>query len=199
MPIINIYIGAVEDFADTDQLPEYAIKSLDKNKNNRSVTEKKAGYGLLHYATRHMNIDADTKECFLSKTGKPLHNDFCFSVSHKSGLAAVAVSSEPLGIDVELCDNEKRTDRLKQKIFHKNETFGNTLAIWTLKEAAFKFSEKDEFFTPSSIDTSKLNSKTVKFTWHCKKFILSVVADNLSQINFYNASDAAILPVENFN
>lgn len=196
MATLNIYIGAVEDFSQHSHLPDYAVKSLEKTKNKRSAEEKKAGYGLLDYALKQMNINSDVTECFLSETGKPLHKDFCFSVSHSSGVVAVAISSKPLGIDVELCDNEKRTERLKQKILHENETNENTLVLWTIKEAVFKFDGKEKVFIPSSIDTTEFNSKTFKFTWQGKNFILSVAADDLSEVNFHNTSDNIILPVE---
>lgn len=183
MPTINIYIGAVEDFSDFNQLPVYMDEKLKKIKNQRSIAEKKAGYGLLHHAVGNIY---DIRKCFLGKTGKPLHKDFCFSISHSSGLVAVAVSSSPVGIDIEKCEHKNRTDKLIKKILHKNDKDKNSLILWMVKESAFKFSETDEFFTPSSIDTEKFNSKTVKFTWTGTEFMLSVVSDDITDVNYHS-------------
>ena len=186
MAEIKIYVGAVADFSQNDKFPDYALKSLEKLKSENRIKEKRAGYGLLDYAFKQANLDADVTKCFLNETGKPMHKDFCFSVSHSSGLVVAAISPKPLGLDIELFDNEKRTDKLKKKIYHENETNGNTLVLWTIKEAIFKFTAKDKAFIPSSIDTTKFNSKTFKFFWENKEFIMSVVADDLSEVNFNN-------------
>lgn len=186
MAEIKIYVGAVADFSQNDKLPDYALKSLEKLKIENRIKEKRAGYGLLDYAFKQSNLDADVTKCFLNETGKPMHKDFYFSISHSSEIVAIAISSAPLGIDIEPCGNEKRTDRLKEKIIHKNEKCGNTLALWTVKEAIFKFSGKDKTFIPSSINTTKFNSKTFRFFWENKEFIMSVVADDLSEVNFNN-------------
>lgn len=186
MPTVDIYIGAVKDFSDFDQMPAYMEEKLKKIKNQQSVVEKKAGYGLLHHAVGNIY---DIKKCYLSKTGKPLHKDFCFSVSHSSGLVAVAVSSSPVGIDIEKCDRQKRTDKLIKKILHENEKDNDSLVLWTVKEAAFKFTEKEKIFIPSSIDTTKFNSKTVKFTWNGTEYILSVVSYDLTDVNFHFIPD----------
>lgn len=186
MPTVDIYIGAVKDFSDFNQLPVYMEEKIKNIKNQQNVAEKKAGYGLLHHAVGNIY---DIKKCFLGKTGKPLHTHFCFSVSHSSGLVAVAVSSAPMGIDIEKCEHKNRTDKLIKKILHKNDKEKNSLVLWTVKEAAFKFSETDEFFTPSSIDTDKFNSKTVKFTWNDTEFMLSVVSDDLTDVKFHFIPD----------
>jgi phosphopantetheinyl transferase len=82
--------------------------------------------------------------------GKPyLHNAFgkkCLSISHTEAWVALAISSQPIGIDIERWSD--RPFHLAQRFLsHKemlqlnNDEFPQTLAtrLWTAKEAAFKY------------------------------------------------------------
>lgn len=186
MPCINVYVGAVDDFCDTDRIPKYAQKELKKISSEKVAKEKKAGYGLLALAARETAEKSDIKKCFIGKTGKPLHKDFCFSISHSDGLVAVATASVPIGVDLESYSDSEKQEKLLERILHQNEQADDSILLWTVKEAAFKFSEKDEHFRPAEIDTTGFKSRSVTFTVNGRKFALSVVADIVANVHFYN-------------
>ena len=185
MPCINVYIGAVEDFCNTNELPKYARKELKKISSEKVAKEKKAGYGLLVLAAREMTKNPDVKKCFLGKTGKPLHKDFGFSITHSDGLVAVAAAPVAVGIDLEGYADQERQEKLLERILHQNEQADDPILLWTVKEAAFKFSEEDKHFRPAQIDANGFKSRSVAFTYDGKRYVLSVVANVVANVHFY--------------
>ena len=185
MPCITVYVGAVEDFCHNDTMPRYAAKELKKITNEQVINEKKAGWGLLKRAAERMENQPDIKKAFLGKTGKPLHKDFSFSVSHSDGLVAAAVANVPVGLDLEARgENEERQERLLERIIHENEKKGDPTLLWTLKEAAFKFCGTEKTFLPASIDVNGYKSRSVQFEYNGKSFVISVVADITANVRF---------------
>ena len=197
MPCINVYVGAVEDFCDTDRLPKYARKELKKISSEKVAKEKKAGYGLLALAAQEMTKKPDVRKCFLGKTGKPLHKDFGFSITHSGGLVAVAASPAAVGIDLESRTDRERQEKLLERILHQKEQTDDPILLWTVKEAAFKFSEKDERFRPAEIDATAFKSRSVAFAVNDQRFALSVVADVVANVHFYNKLESKDLSFEN--
>jgi len=197
LPTINIFVGKVDDFKDASRLPDYVKKSIKEISNSRVIDEKKAGYGLLSYAAEQKGLKPDIKKCFLGETGKPLHKNYYFSISHSLGIVALALSiNGPVGIDIEACGNRERTEKLKEKILCEDERFEDALVLWTVKEAAFKFSEKEKGFKPDKINSKDFKSKSVELEIEGKKFVLSVVGDVILKVNYYSAPDGNTLVVK---
>ena len=87
-----------------------------------------------------------------------------FSLSHCGRVVAVAVSSTPIGVDVELLDAKRFGERLARRILTENEraVYDNTAQaeqfrvlaeFWTKKESLFK-RDGGETFVPKDIDTT---------------------------------------------
>ena len=197
LPTINIFVGKVDAFKDASKLPSYVKKAIKSISNETVKAEKKSGYGLLGYALDHLGIKADVKKCFLGKTGKPLHKDCYFSISHSSGLVVVAVSlNAPVGVDIEEYAAKNRVEKLKSKILAENEECQDELVLWTVKEAAFKFSEKESGFKPKEIVAKDFKSKSVKIEDDNKEFVISVVSNIILKVNYYDASSKDELSVK---
>ena len=79
-------------------------------------------------------------EIFLTERGKPHFADTepYFSLSHSHGVIFVAVSDAPIGADVELIDEKKRSVRLAERFFSDNEKDEDFFTVWTRKEAYVK-------------------------------------------------------------
>lgn len=185
MPCINVYVAEVSRFADNTVLPAYAAKELKKITSERVIAEKRAGYGLLKYAADRMDGKLNIKKCTLSKTGKPEHKSFCFSISHSDGLAAAAVSSAPVGIDIEAESVFAERERFGQLILHESEKAleNDMLHIWTKKEAIFKQRGTEAQFRPNETDTTTANTKSFRLSFGGKSFILTIAADVLVNLH----------------
>ena len=186
MPCINVYVGRVDDFCNTDNLPKYTQKELKTISNQNICNEKKAGYGLLEFAVSKFSEKHDIRKCYLGKTGKPLHKSFCFSISHSADLVAVAVSSAPVGIDLEVYSDKAQDKSFIDKMKHPNETADDAILLWTKKEAAFKQKELQPKFLPAETDTTSFKSKSVTFSFNGKNYALSAVADIVANVHFFS-------------
>jgi len=175
---VCVYVGATHYFAQNEILPEYAVKNLEKINNISVRNEKKAAFGVLNFALEHIGIDASVRDCFLSMSGKPIHKRFSFSITHSKGVVAVAVCTMGnLGIDVESAESRKRTDRLLDKILCDGEEEMDSLVLWTKKEAIFKCEGKSKVFAPSMIKTADARTKSIKFSFEEKEFVLTVATE----------------------
>ncbi len=120
--------------------------------------------------------------------------DCYFSLTHTENLVAVAISSAPVGVDVEN-KNKIFSDRLAQKVFtddelkefkqlnasDKKEYF---LTKWTQKESVFK-SKNERVFLPNKVQT--LGAKSTIIAYENKEFILSYYSqDNIELNSFQN-------------
>lgn len=82
-------------------------------------------------------------EILKTGVGKPFldGNPLCFSISHSGGRAVIAVSSRPVGVDIELCRGKRRP--VIEKSFPDDEkseinSERDFLAHWTAREAFIK-------------------------------------------------------------
>ena len=183
---VYVYVGEVNDFAQNEILPEYALGRVEATSNERVISEKKAVYGVLGFVLKHLGIMADVRECFLSETGKPMHENFNFSISHSKGVACVCVSlSDSIGVDIEPLESEKRTEKLFDRIKCHGEENVNSLVLWTQKEAAFKCAGTEKSFVPKVINTLDYKTKSLKFELGEKSFILSLAGNENFDAEFF--------------
>ncbi len=86
-------------------------------------------------------------EILYQPQGKPyIPGGPCFSISHSRGCAAVAISDQPLGLDVEAV--RPVHERLPERIFSRGELEwfrrrgslrADFFTLWTLKESYYKY------------------------------------------------------------
>lgn len=122
--------------------------------------------------------------------------DVCeFSISHCNDIVVVAVSDNPVGVDVELNDVSRFDERMQQRIFCKNEqnaawqmsseqraVYANKL--WTVKEAVFKRDEGSAF-VPSAIDSTLTACETVTISDGGKRYYLSTAGQSGGKIEYH--------------
>ena len=96
-------------------------------------------------------------------SGKWECNECFFSLSHSGNFVAVAVSCEPVGIDVEKLNLSRFNSALAEKITterEKGDLSPQTLnVLWTKKEAIFKLLG-GKAFLPNNIETADYNTIT---------------------------------------
>lgn len=172
---ITVVTAPLSAYADNTVLPPYAEAELALITDPQAAAEKRAGYGLL----RAMGVEV--RECTRVGHGKPQHPACCFSVTHKAGAVAAAVSDQPLGLDIEPVDGVKRPERLLSRIRHPQESETDAALLWTKKEAVFKMLN-EQTFCPSAIDTTAYPTVTRRVTVAGRDYYLTLCADDLGDV-----------------
>lgn len=186
MKTVNIYIINTEELLQDDRIlpviPGYYAKKYEKAKASKvKRQELAAGYLLATY------LDVHGDDCIIeNEHGKPAINPEAgihireFSISHCGNFVVLAVSDEPVGIDIEDSERmnlpvfkrilpEEYYERLVQgefpmeEEFSKDEKLGQA-KIWTTVEAIIKARG-----TGFKIDPKKDNS--LFDSWHTKSIV----------------------------
>ena len=159
--------------------------------NLKVKKEKYFAWKLLEFAiAKSMNKKIDELVFEKNEFGKWLTKDFFFSISHSKDVVAVAISSEEVGVDIELLTKPKRIERIlteeEKELFcklkeDKREEF--LIEKWSQKESVFKRSNS-KGFCPSKINTLKEKVSSKKILIGGNEYILSV-ATKINDIKYY--------------
>lgn len=178
-----VAVGKIEDYQDNEVLPLYIKNKLPTLTNQQVINQKKAGYGLLRQLIKEsIGFDEDFSTIYLTPNGKPICDEYYFSISHTNEVVAVAFSNTNIGIDIELLDDNKNLDALGKRILHKNEqtlsliSKSEILKLWVKKEGKFKF-DGGKIFIPNNIDTNSFETMTELITYDNKNYWLCVVTN----------------------
>lgn len=119
--------------------------------------------------------------------------DKCFfSLSHSGSFVAVAVSYEPVGIDIERFELSRFSAGLAEKIATGREREDISpralISLWTKKEAIFKLSG-DKAFVPKNIETADYNTVTKILNAGNESYCLSVASSRAADVNFYGLEE----------
>lgn len=141
--VINIRDIPDEEYRTAAALQPYELKKRLENCKDADIKRTLAGRILLFKMIKRI-YGKDRFEIKYNKNGKPLC-DFCFfSISHSGDFAAVAVSDDPIGVDIQIPGGFKK--REKYMLFSPEECgFVNAadsenrfFTLWTMKEAYIK-------------------------------------------------------------
>jgi len=102
-----------------------------------------------------------------------------FNVSHTNNAVAIAISTSPVGIDIEHC-GRKLSARVIKRICNPNEIkqLAQGLApieLWTKKEALFKRDGQKLYFPISHLDTTS----SPIYTWLINNYATAVCCDEV--------------------
>ncbi len=141
--------GDIDEYANRLRIPtvfgEEISHKLSKKGNDASRTLSLGGL----CALREMIDSSDRLEIMTSENGKPLfiRADLpSFNISHSGLLVAVAVSDQPVGVDIEEVKERKGAQRIAKRFFSdrelneltENSSEESFYRIWTAKEALCK-------------------------------------------------------------
>ena len=177
--LVYVYISEVNGC--NTALPSY----IDEKKmtNEKVLSEKRTAYSLLYKAAKEIfDIDMDIQKLTKTENGKPVYPDFCFSLSHSKGVCAAAISKENVGVDIEEEICTERTERIRKKILHKNESPDTDITeLWTKKEAVFKL-KGDKIFVGCEIDTTAYHTESKFVFLNNKKYTVTAATNNSTEI-----------------
>ena len=168
------------------------IKSC-KNKDVRA--EKFYAWKLLEVALKE-SFEKDIKKCNITKVnGKPTSNEFEISISHSNDIVVVAVAKKPVGVDVEVIDNDRFAKFPLERILSSEEMNQKTNCsvdeinrFWTAKEAIFKKTGVGGF-NPAHVNTLNEKYKTKKS--------YKVFKGKIDSIQRASGAKASLFPPEN--
>ena len=153
-------------------------------------------------------MDRDIESCSFRKkaNGKWVCDQFCFSLSHTDGYAAVAISGEAVGVDLESSERAKKrfsgsVRAMMEKICTETEasryrmdSLADLLTVWTKKEAVYKCTEPDGFY-PDRIESGGYRVKTYR-TEGDGALYLSVCSALINSANYYFVKNGDLFPLE---
>ena len=155
---------------------ELSKEALTRLSQRRSTTHRK-GYLAIRKLLRSHDIDPLIHK--YDKNGAPYLTDGRhLSISHTKDLAAIAISSQPVGIDLE--HYQEKIIRIAPRFLHLKESLDLNMnkdihylsQIWTAKEALYKVFRKKgiQFNTQLLIDLVEANTKDgVGFVFYNKR------------------------------
>ncbi len=197
LPLLDVYVAEIpEVLTPCEVYPNERAQEINSCKHERVKREKQFVWQLLgHSVERSFGKKLEEFGLFRTENGKWESDGFFFSLSHSNGIAAVAVSSKPVGVDVELFDVKKML-RLSTKMLTQSEkqeasAFSDEdfpqflIEKWTQKESFFKIKGEGAFL-PWEI--APCNVKSIMLEQYGRKYCLSVASEYVEQlrVNFLN-------------
>lgn len=191
LPVVYVFISSIPDCVLTDKdyesvYPNERATEIIKCSSQKVRREKFFAWELLSYA-----IETVFKKKFIdlnfskSENGKWLCDGVEFSLSHSNGVIAVAVSSIPVGVDVELIKEPKQgviekylndNERKKLQTICEKERTEFLISTWSAKESLFKVANKSSF-APSKYDSLSSLVKSVKIAVREDSYIVTTATD----------------------
>ncbi len=166
MNFLRVYTATISYSAEETPLyPPKRQAEIDEVKNEKVKREKIGVWKLLQYAVEDTFSTPFSRFTFeKNKGGKWICDRFYFSLSHSGNALAVALSSQPVGVDIQK-NTPVKQEKIAEKILnevessaydilppiHKNSYL---LSVWAKKEAAFK-REGTPPFAPARIYLDK--------------------------------------------
>lgn len=195
-PLLDVYVSAIPS---TDTLtplyPPERNHEIKIAKNESVQRQKYFVWKLLAYALKHSFGKDITKFSFKKSTsGKWKCDGAEFSLAHSENAVAVAVSTFPVGVDIEI---EKREidERVSLKILNEceyleylssNEKRAFLLKKWVEKESVFKSLDQNGFFT-SQPKTYSTHTRVAEIPINGAKYLLGIASEYIESLRIISA------------
>ena len=168
-------------------VPDERQREVERCKNERTRREKYLVWKLFEKAVRErFNLDFANLKFTKSENGQWSCPEFCFSLAHTDGAVCVAVSSSPVGVDIEKIAPVKEglysrvlTDSEREELLRLPEGEGAPffLEAWVKKESLFK-RDGGECLAPRSRDTLSSDAISERVTVGDSDYLIGLAATN---------------------
>ena len=182
----EIFLAALpERDIEGDIFPEERQEEIMAKRNSTARRESYFAWRLLGFAVMQLFGEELFAVGLEKKGGRWSARDFDISISHGGGALAVALSKNPVGIDLESLDGVSDCDGLARRFFNNEELSRylsspdgreSFLRIWTAKEAVFK-AQIRETFLPKETDSLSMPVHTEVVRIAKKSYVVSVAAE----------------------
>ena len=165
------------DTPSREVLPESRAHEIANCQSNKVKDSKFYAWKLLEEVVAE-KFDRKISDAYFDKSiGKWKMENLHFSISHSQDVVSIAVSYSPIGVDIELINEERFSTLRKEKILsdeelNKSLSSKDLCVIWSQKEALFKSLDK-RCFIPREINVeSGVQSQILSID--DREFVLSV-------------------------
>lgn len=193
---LNVYIAQIPaEIQFREVYPELRQHEILSCSSDRVRREKYCAWKLLEYGIEHsLAKKLEDIEISKSENGKWISPCLEFSISHSHNVVCVAISSKPVGVDIELMKKKINTDRFCERILtegekeeylkQSNKKLDFLLTKWSQKESLFKMSG-DKYFYPKEQDTQNGSVVSKIVIVADEKYILSVASDTPARLRLF--------------
>ena len=194
-PILDVYLAKLpKDKPLTPLFPKERDDEVKNTKNETLQREKYFAWKLLAYAVKNTFNKDLPPSLSKNENGKWTADEFDFSLSHSGGVVCVALSTDPVGVDVQKVTLPK-TETTAFKIFSEEEK-AEYAALpldkqaeyftrkWTERESVFKSLDLPAFF-PALPTLFKGKAVTKTILIGAKPYALSVSGVHLETLRLY--------------
>ncbi len=144
------------------------LSNIEQIRSDKRKMEKLAVYCLF----QEMSLDYSSLTYSLS--GRPLLKDTFISISHTDNFVAVALSEQPLGLDIQKID--RRIKNLKNRFVSDDEWIDSENEIihlmlhWSAKEAMYKWIDQQDVFLTKHLHVKPFHVENSGFfdVWETK-------------------------------
>lgn len=170
--------------------------------NERVKSEKYSAWLLLEHALlSSLGLTMRDAELYKDENGKWRSSKCELSISHGGGAVAVAISHEPVGIDVEPINKSisqsfaKRFLTPDEYLCYSNVSDGEKstflLTRWCMKEAIFKKSG-EKAFLPSHVSSNDSSVLEKRFSLENEEFVLAIACNAPDSVRFFSVPKDAL-------
>ena len=195
-PILNVYVAAIPSGAPLSTLfPPERENEVQALQNEKVKREKHFVWQLLAHAVRdtyHQELTAFSFQ--KNEHGKWTSNGFEFSLSHSGGIVCVALSTSPVGVDIQeisLPKSEKTAlkilsedEKTEYAALEKKEKAEYFTSKWTERESVFKMLSLSSF-VPSLPTLFTQKAATKILVLEGKRYALSVASKHLEHLRLF--------------
>ena len=183
-----VMYAPIRDVNITEELyPESRYHEILECKNENARREKYLVWKLLEQAIK-TGTDLDFANLEFTKTanGKWVCHDLYFSLSHADGVVCVAVSDQPIGVDVEAVKDIRPAlankiltegERAIMESIPKDKRGRFLLDAWVKKESVFKM-RGGEALLPNRIESTSVKVKMHSVTVSDREYVIAIAAEN---------------------
>ena len=194
--LTHVYVASFPFYTDGGVVCAERAREIADCADKKTRQSKFYAWKLLEYALKSsFGSDADNVTFRKTADGKWTCGKCGFSLSHKDSLAVVAVSSLPVGVDIEKITPERFDGKLQARILTENERSKlSRLApserslcaniLWAEKEAAFKRGGNGRFVA-NTIETSANRTVLRKIRYGGSDYVLAVACGGAEEPTFY--------------
>ena len=193
-PIIDVYTAVIpKDIKIKEVYPKQRDMEISGVTSKEVKEQKYCAWKLLEYALfKTFGTEITNLEFSKTEYGKWVCNGHYFSISHSHGVVAVALSTKPVGIDVEKFEPPKNdiakhifTDSELEEYFLAKDKWQHVITAWSKKESVYKKQGVGNF-NPKNISLCENNIETSNISFKGQEYVLSVCADDLKNIRYYH-------------
>ena len=185
---VHVYVAHIPFKVDNKKITPARAEEIESCADERVRQQKFYVWKLLERALSQLGLSIEKLDIRRTDSGKWECPECFFSLSHSGNFVAVAVSGEPVGVDIEKFDEPRFNRSLAEKILTAREkgdiSPNDLIALWTKKEAVFKLSG-GKAFIPKNIETADFPTVTKTIDSDDGSYFITVASKNAKPI-FYD-------------